>query len=68
MIIKGKQMLKRRNPTEIAQDLVLANQYAKPGTVKHFALRLGFLPSDEKSAESILEGIVQEWEDLTKDE
>ena len=35
-------------------NLDLANEFAEPGTVKHFALRLGFMPHNEKDAELIL--------------
>lgn len=44
------------------ESLQLANQYAQPGTVKHFALRLGFMPHDEKEAEAILRSLIRKGE------
>lgn len=38
----------------------IADEFAQKGTVKHFALRLGFLPRDEAGAEAILRSIVEE--------
>lgn len=45
-----------------AQNLKLANEFALEGTVKHFALRLGFMPYDEAQAEAILESVINEKE------
>jgi len=47
-----------------AENLKLANEFAQPGTVKHFMLRQGFMPFDEKDAEAIIINIFKEWEDL----
>lgn len=46
-----------------AENQALADKYAQPGTVKHFALRLGFMPHDEAAAEAILEGLIKQGED-----
>lgn len=40
----------------------LADEYAVLGSVKHFALRLGFMPHDEKEAEKILKDVIEESE------
>lgn len=48
-----------------AENLRLANEFAAPGTVKHFALRLGLMPFDEADAEAILERIIREHEWLS---
>jgi hypothetical protein len=40
----------------------LAEEFAQKGTLKHYLLRKGFLPHDEKAAEAILDGIIEEWE------
>lgn len=42
--------------------LRLANEYAESGTVKHFALRLGFMPHNEADAEAILKRMIDERE------
>ena len=47
-----------------AENLKLADEFAQPGTVKHFMLRQGFMPHDEKEAEAIIINIFKEWEDL----
>ncbi len=46
------------------KSLELADQYAKRGSVKHFALRLGFMPHDEEDAEAILRNCVKNMEIL----
>jgi hypothetical protein len=51
-----------RTHEQITQDAQLADEYATPGTVKHFALRLGFMPHDEQDAEAILRRVVRETE------
>lgn len=51
-----------RQPNDIIEDFNRANEYAEPGTVKHFALRSGFFPHDEEDAEKILSRIIREWE------
>lgn len=40
----------------------LADEFAEKGTVKHFALRLGFMPYNEEQAEAILESCINEKE------
>jgi hypothetical protein len=40
----------------------LAEEFAIQGTVKHFALRLGFMPHDEADAETIIENYINEKE------
>ncbi len=40
----------------------LADEFATPGTVKHFALRLGFMPCNEEDAEAILDRLIREKE------
>jgi len=40
----------------------LADEFAQKGTLKHYLLRKGFMPHDEKAAEAILDGIIEEWE------
>ncbi len=52
-----------RTAERIAENLALANEFAEPGTVKHFALRLGFMPDDEAKAEAILEQVIHEGEE-----
>jgi hypothetical protein len=52
-----------RTPEQIAEDLAMANEFASPGTVKHFALRLGFMPYDEAQAEAILTSVIREGEE-----
>lgn len=42
----------------------LADEFATKGSVKHFALRLGFMPHDEKDAEAILANIVDQYYEL----
>lgn len=49
-----------RKPEFIAECISLANEFAKPGTVQHFALRLGFMPHNEQDAEAILHRIILE--------
>ncbi len=51
-----------RTDEQIAEDRALADEFATPGTVKHFALRLGFMPHDEADAEAILETVIREAE------
>jgi hypothetical protein len=45
-----------------AENLKLANEFATPGTVKHFALRSGYMPHDEADAEAILARCLREGE------
>ena len=47
-----------------AENLALANEFAEPGTLKHFMLKNGFMPHDEKEAEDVLLMIIHEWEEL----
>ena len=49
-----------RTPQMIAEDHKLADEYADRGSVKHFALRLGFMPHNNEAAEGILQRILQE--------
>ncbi len=44
----------------LSDSLRLANEYATEGTVKHFALRMGFMPHNEEDAEAILKRIIDE--------
>ncbi len=48
----------------IDEDLKLANEFADIGTVKHFVLKLGYCPNNEKHAEDILNRIILEHEYL----
>jgi hypothetical protein len=52
-----------KDDTFAAENAALADEFAAPGTVKHFALRLGFMPFDEAAAEAILRGAIEEVED-----
>lgn len=47
-----------------AENLKNANEFAKPGTVMHFAMRLGFMPHNEEAAEKLLKSIVDNEEKL----
>lgn len=50
-------------PTEFAaENLKLAGEFSEPGTVKNFALRLGYMPHDEAEAEAILTRCLREGE------
>jgi hypothetical protein len=42
----------------------LADEFAHPGTLKHFLLSRGFMPDDEKAAAAILDGLIRENERL----
>ena len=44
--------------------LQLADRFAEKGTVKHFALRLGFMPHNEEAAESLLKSMIDKLEDF----
>ena len=55
-----------RSPEQISKDQILASEYAKPGSVKAFCLRQGFMPHNEQDAEAILIRIIQEHEMLSK--
>lgn len=41
-----------------------ADEFAKKGTVKHFMLRMGFMPDNEEKAEDLLRNIIKTEEDL----
>ena len=48
----------------------LAKEFAQPGSVQHFAFRMGYMPSDEKQAEAILRRCLREgewWEQKARD-
>lgn len=47
-------------PAEEDENLQLANEFATPGTVMHFALRLGFMPHNEAGAEATIARCIQE--------
>ncbi len=47
-------------PARCAQQRALADEFATPGSVKHFALRLGFMPNDEADAEAIIDRCLRE--------
>jgi hypothetical protein len=47
-----------------AQNLARADEFAKPGSLKHFMLRQGFMPDNEEVAEIMLINILKEWEEL----
>ena len=47
-----------------AEWLSLADEFAVKGTVKHFAMRLGFMPHNEEDAEKLLESIIIEHENM----
>jgi hypothetical protein len=53
-----------RSPHQIAEDAKLADEFATPGTLKHFLLRRGFMPHDEAEAEAILDALILEVEEL----
>lgn len=53
-----------KSPGQITEDHQRADQYAKPGSVQHFMLRMGFMPDNEQVAEKILTSIIREWEAL----
>lgn len=53
-----------RTAEQIEQDAALADEFAEPGTLKHYLLRKGFLPDDEAQAEAILDSIILENERL----
>jgi hypothetical protein len=40
----------------------LAAEFAQPGTVMHFAFRLGYMPNDEADAEAIITRCLREGE------
>ncbi len=42
------------------ENLKLADEFAAPGTLKHFLLRMGFMPDNELVAEHILRNIIKE--------
>jgi hypothetical protein len=46
-----------------AENLRVANEFAIPGTVMHFAMRLGFMPHNEKAAEDLLEFMIKRMEE-----
>lgn len=48
--------------SEMVRNHQLAKEFAQSGTVKHFALRLGYMPSDERNAELILKRALREGE------
>jgi hypothetical protein len=50
---------------ETTENQARADEFAQPGTLKHFLLRHGFMPDNEEVAEVILVGIIREWEELT---
>ena len=47
-------------PSLAEENIKIANEFANPGTVKHFAMRLGFMPHNEDEAEKILASIIKE--------
>lgn len=49
-----------RLPEMIVEGHKLAKEFAEPGTVKHFALRMGFMPHNNEEAEAILKRIIEE--------
>lgn len=45
-----------------ADDLKRADEFAPKGSVKHFALQLGFFPNNEEDAKAILKSCVEDAE------
>lgn len=50
------------HPKHAAENKTLADEHAQPGTVMHFAFRLGFMPGSEASAEATIERCLRELE------
>ena len=51
-----------RTDDQIAEDHNRADDFAAKGTVKHFMLRQGFMPSNEADAEEMLRNLIREGE------
>lgn len=49
-----------QTPKQEADSLKLADEFATPGTVAHFAFRLGFMAHNEEQAEAIIKRMLQE--------
>ncbi len=57
-------------PAVINENCKLAKEFAQPGSVQHFAFRMGYMPSSEQQAESILRRCLREgewWEQKARD-
>ena len=50
------------SPAAINENHRLAREFAQPGTVMHFAFRMGYMPSNEQQAEAILRRCLREGE------
>ena len=57
-------------PAVMVENLKLAREFAQPGTVMHFAFRMGYMPANEEKAEAILRRCLREgewWEQKARD-
>lgn len=51
-----------RKPEQITEDHERADKYAKPGSVQHLLLRLGFFPNNEREAEDMVKNFIEDSE------
>lgn len=60
MLNPPKELSDCRSMQMIVEDRKRADEFAEKGSVKHFALRIGYMPGTEKQAEDLLQRICHE--------